>query len=246
MIEKDLVEDQPIIPEPVSADPATVFSALAEILYSGAEASEVYAAICVAATLLVPGCDHASLMLTHNGRHATVAASDDLAAWIDDLERRLEQGPCLDAIEEEMPQVAADLETSSAWPELARMVVESSPVRGVMGFRLLVDEHKVGALNLFTDTPGAFTGAAVGHASVLAAFASVTVTAINRGEDIDSLRSGLLSNREIGKAVGLLMASENISADEAFELLRRTSQQVNLKIADLARTLVEEHTRKKH
>jgi hypothetical protein len=180
-------------------------------------------------------------MLRRNGKLATVAASDDLAARIDDLERRVEQGPCVDAIEGEVPHVDADLRTASAWPELARVVVESTPVRGVMGFRLLIGEHKVGALNLFTDTPGAFTTAAAGQASVLAAFASVTVTAVSRGEDIETLRTGLVSNPEIGKAIGLMMEMENLSADEAFELLRRTSQQFNLKVADLARTLVDKH-----
>ena len=38
---------------PTAADPATVFSALAEIIYQGSEASQIYAAICVAATLVV-------------------------------------------------------------------------------------------------------------------------------------------------------------------------------------------------
>ena len=39
-----------------AVDPGTVFSALAEIIYQGSEASEIYAAICVAATLVVNGC----------------------------------------------------------------------------------------------------------------------------------------------------------------------------------------------
>lgn len=242
-MEKDAGVARPVVPASTGADPATVFTAVAEILYGGAEASEVYTAICVAATLLVPGCDHASVMLRHNGEYATAAASDEIAARVDRLERRLKQGPCLDAIEEEVPQIEADLESRSTWPELTRAVVRSTPVRGAMGFRLLIDERKVGALNLFADTPGAFTGVAAAHASVLAAFASVTATAISRGEDIDSLRSGLVSNREIGKAIGLLMTTQNLSADEAFDLLRRTSQQVNLKVADLARSLVENHAR---
>ena len=48
---------------PAAADPGTVFSALAEIIYHGPESSQIYAAICVAATLVVTGCDHASLLV---------------------------------------------------------------------------------------------------------------------------------------------------------------------------------------
>ncbi|EME23111.1 GAF and ANTAR domain-containing protein [Rhodococcus triatomae] len=223
------------------SDPGLVFSNLARILYDGADTEQVYAAICVAATLLVPGCDRASVMMRQGDEYVTVAATDPVAARIDQLERELGQGPCLDTIEEAAPQIEADLRGGSAWPELARVLVESTPVRGAMGFRLLIDERKVGALNLFSDRPGVFDTSAADHASVLTAFASVTATAATRGEDIASLRAGLESNREIGKAIGLLMAVEDISAEAAFDVLRRTSQQMNRKVTDLARDLVEGH-----
>ena len=53
---------------PAAADPSTVFAALAEIIYQGSETSQIYAAICVAATLVVTGCDHASLLVRRDGR----------------------------------------------------------------------------------------------------------------------------------------------------------------------------------
>ena len=59
-----------------AADPGTVFSALAEIIYQGSESSQIYAAICVAATRVVTGCDHASLLVRRDGRYVTVGASD--------------------------------------------------------------------------------------------------------------------------------------------------------------------------
>lgn len=233
--------EQPLIPEPTRADPATVFSALAEILYSGSDPSEVYTAICVAATVLIPGCDHASVMLRQGKNYLTVAATSEVAARIDDLERRLGQGPCVDAIDEQQPRIEADLRAGSSWPQLAEAILAETPVRGVMAFRLLIDRTKVGALNLFSTTAGAFTTEAAGQASVLAAFASITATAVSREQDIASLRTGLVNNREIGTAVGLLMALQHLSADEAFDVLRRTSQQMNLKVADLARSLLDRH-----
>ena len=62
-------------PGALTADPATVFAALAEIIYQGSDATQMYAAICVAATLVVPGCDHASLLLKRDDRYVTVGAS---------------------------------------------------------------------------------------------------------------------------------------------------------------------------
>jgi hypothetical protein len=224
---------------PVAADPATVFAALAEIIYQGSDASEVYAAICVAATLIVSGCDHACLLVHRDGRYVTVGASDRIAQRIDDLERIAGDGPCVDAIEEETPQIESDLTRPNQWPRLAARLVAETPVRGAMGFRILVDRRKTGALNLFSDTPNAFDSNAAGQAIVLASFASVAINAIAQGEDVATLRRGLLSNREIGKAVGMLMMLHGFSERDAFDVLRRYSQDLNIKLADVARTVIE-------
>nr|WP_232000747.1 GAF and ANTAR domain-containing protein [Mycobacterium kyorinense] len=227
------------IPQPVKADPATVFAALAEIIYQGSGPSEVYAAICVAATLTVSGCDHASLLVRRGDRYVTVGASDRIAHHIDDMERDVGDGPCVDAIEEETPQIETDLTTPCQWPKLAARLLDETPVRGAMGFRILVDRRKTGALNLFSDTANAFDTQSAGQAIVLASFASVAINAISQGEDVATLRRGLLSNREIGKAVGMLMLLHGVSEDEAFDVLRRYSQDLNIKLADVARTVIE-------
>ncbi|WP_297601090.1 GAF and ANTAR domain-containing protein [Mycobacterium sp.] len=222
------------------ADPATVFAALAEIIYRGSEANEMYAAICVAATLAIRGCDHASLMVRENEQYVTVGASDRLAQQVDELERRAGDGPCIDAIEEETPQIDPDLTTPSLWPQLASILVAETPVRGAMGFRLLVDKRKGAALNLFSDTPNTFDAESAGQAAVLAAFASVAINAVAKGDDAASLRRGLLSNREIGKAVGMLMTLHDMGEDEAFDLLRRHSQALNIKLAEVARAVIDQ------
>ena len=222
-----------------AADPSTVFSALAEIIYQGTESSEVYAAICVAATLVVTGCDHASLLVRRDGGYVTVGASDRIAQRIDDMERTAGDGPCVDAIEEETPQIETDLTTPNQWPLLAARLVAETPVRGAMGFRILVDRRKTGALNLFSDTAGVFDHESAGQAIVLASFASVAINAVAQGEDVATLRRGLLSNREIGKAVGMLMMLNGVDEHAAFDVLRKYSQDLNIKLADVARSVIE-------
>jgi transcriptional regulator with GAF, ATPase, and Fis domain len=224
---------------PAAADPSNVFAALAEIIYQGSDSSEVYAAICVAATLVVNGCDHASLLVRRDGHYVTVGASDRIAQRIDDMERVAGDGPCVDAIEEETPQIETDLTTPNQWPKLAARLVAETPVRGAMGFRILVDRRKTGALNLFSDKPNVFDTEAAGQAVVLASFASVAINAVAQGEDVATLRRGLLSNREIGKAVGMLMMLNGVDEHAAFDVLRRYSQDLNIKLADVARTVIE-------
>ncbi len=98
-----------------------------------------------------------------------------------------------------------------------------------MGFRLLVDKRKGAALNLLSETLNSFDTESAGRAAVLASFASVAVNAIAHGEDAASLRRGLLSNREIGKAVGMLMLLNGFTEEEAFDLLRHHSPSPKIK-----------------
>ena len=49
-----------------------------------------------------------------------------------------------------------------------------------------------------------------------------------------NLRRALERSRDIGTAVGVLMALRKVTRDEAFELLRRTSQDHNRKVHALA------------
>jgi transcriptional regulator with GAF, ATPase, and Fis domain len=222
------------VPTRSHVDSAGVFTSLAEIVAQGSTPEEMYAAICVAATLMVPGCDHASLMIRRDGTCCTAAVSDPVAHEIDKLELALGAGPCLDAIEKQSAQVESDLTVTSRWPDLAARVVAETPVRGAMSVRLPVDRAKVGALNLFSDTCDAFDNTSVERASVLAAFATVATNATAHSQDAAALRRGLVSNRAIGKAVGMLMVLNNVSDDDAFDILRRTSQDTNVKVADVA------------
>ena len=94
------------------------------------------------------------------------------------------------------------------------------------GFRLRQGGKKVGALNVFSDTAGTLTTDSLDQAVLLTAFASVTLSALEAGEEATTLRRGLESNREIGKAIGLLMATHNIGDDRAFEMLAKVSLRI--------------------
>ena len=221
----------------------STFRTMAEIVYAGESFDSVYDALCDSAVQLVDGCDHASLMLQRGGRVHTVAASDEVARHIDEVEKSLGQGPCLDAIDDNEPDqhICSDLSSGSSWPELARRILEDTSVRGMAGFRLRQGGQRVGALNVFSDTEGALTDHSLDQAVMLTAFASVTLTALERGEEAVTLRRGLESNREIGKAVGLLMATHDIDDDRAFEMLAKVSQEMNVKVAEVAAQVVQHH-----
>ncbi len=220
------------------ADPAVLFARLAHLVYQSDTSAQTYQALVKAARDLVTGCDRACIMLLTQGQLSTAAATDDIALIIDQLEQEAGEGPCVDAIFEEAAQVEPDIRDSPAWPKLIPMVLERTPVRGMIGFRLLIDGAKAGALNLFSDTPDAFTAESADQGAVVAAFVLVALMTFTARQEAAQLRAGLSSNREIGKAVGLLMAAHKVDADAAFGLLRKTSQDLNLKLSSVAEQVV--------
>jgi hypothetical protein len=222
-------------------DPSKVFASLAEIVRQGSPPSELNAAVCVAATMVVSGCDHASLMICRDGNCRTAAVSDSIARQIDRLELALGLGPCLEAIETRSAQIESDLTAGDRWPALARRIVAETPVRGAMSIRLPVGPEGIGAFNLFSDRPNALDATSIEQAVVLGAFATVASTAATRGEDVATLRRGLTSNRAIGQAVGMLMALNDISDAAAFDILRQTSQHSNVKLVDVATEMIRGH-----
>ncbi|MGX7678090.1 ANTAR domain-containing protein [Jatrophihabitans sp. DSM 45814] len=56
---------------------------------------------------------------------------------------------------------------------------------------------------------------------------------------IDNLDRALTSNREIGIAVGILMAAHRFTAEQAFDLLRRVSQHTHRKVREVALDVAE-------
>ncbi|WP_278256503.1 GAF and ANTAR domain-containing protein [Nocardioides convexus] len=180
-------------------------------------------------------------MMVRDSAFVTAAATDTVALGVDQAEIRLGEGPCLDAIVEDTMYLDPDLATGCDWPRLAEFVLARTPVRGGAGIRIVVDGQKVGALNLWSDEPGRLDARSADEAMVLAAFASQAVAAAHHREQAASLREGLHSNREIGKAVGLLMAFHKVDDAKAWEILRKTSRDLNRKVTAIAEEIVDYH-----
>jgi AmiR/NasT family two-component response regulator len=53
-----------------------------------------------------------------------------------------------------------------------------------------------------------------------------------------NLAEAQLSNRRIGMAMGILMASLKVTEENAFDLLRRTSSHRNVKLRELAEEVI--------
>ncbi len=82
--------------------------------------------------------------------------------------------------------------------------------------------------------PDAFSDTTVEVGLLLATHASMAVAAHISSDQAANLEKALESNRDIGVAMGMLMAQHKLTRTNAFDLLRVTSQHTNRKINDLA------------
>jgi GAF domain-containing protein len=216
-------------------DLATVFLDIARHLEAADGPRRTQERITRAAVATVPGCQTAAISLVRRrGPIHTVAPTDDLAPRVDEIQYDSGQGPCLDAIAHDVLYRTGDLTREGRWPDFAALAAERTGVRSMLTFRLFVQDDVLGALNMYSRRTDAFDDHAVAVGAILAGHAALAVTAARERERVENLTEALHSNRDIGVAIGILMAAGRLTRDEAFDLLRRTSQWLNVKLRDVA------------
>jgi GAF domain-containing protein len=218
--------------------PQEHFAVLAQRLRDGRSVDAIQEIVVESAVELIEGCDRAAIGVLEGDSFRTAAATDDVMRLVDQLQNEVGEGPCLEASTDGIIQVDNDIASGSRWPRLAAAVLERTPVRAMMGVPLIDEGHRSGALNVFADRDGVFDDEAVANAAILASFASVATAGARQSQRASELEAGLATNREIGAAVGILMATHKISQDDAFAMLSTASQRLNRKLRDIASSIV--------
>lgn len=186
----------------------------------------------------IPGCSYASVT-TMVGREevATAVTTHEYASLLDSLQVKHGQGPFSEAASEAGSVYVADVQSDGRWPQFAADVCDKTPVRSMAVFPLYIARGGLGTLNLYATAPHAFDEEARDLGYVYASHAAVVWGTAQRG---DQFRSALASRDIIGQAKGMLMERFGIDAVQAFDLLRRLSQDSNERLADISRQLVHQ------
>ncbi|PRC48044.1 hypothetical protein C6A85_81845, partial [Mycobacterium sp. ITM-2017-0098] len=155
---------------------------------------------------------------------------------LDELQRTLQEGPCLDAALDQDDIVRTnDFHDEARWPAYSAAVVKLGVLSG-LSFRLYTKDRITGALNLFGFQPVQWTGEQQVTGSVLAAHAAAAIMSNRQGEQ---LLSAVASRDRIGQAKGIIMERFDVDDVRAFELLRRLSQDGNIPLVDIALRVIE-------
>jgi len=189
-----------------------------------------------AAVELVTRCDHAGITINENGRLVTRASSDDLVARANELQADLGEGPCLDVRRDQNTIVSPALAVERRWPVWAPRVHTELRVDSMMSLLLYSGGRSMGALSLYCKDGCRFDADDVAVGQALAGQLSVVMAAERQ---IDQLGLGLHNRTVIGQAQGILMERFGMTANQAFDYLRRTSSTSNRKLAVVAADIAE-------
>ncbi|WP_377288895.1 ANTAR domain-containing response regulator [Planomonospora corallina] len=193
----------------------------------------------------VPGCAGGSAELWLRERLVVSASHSELVVLVDG-ESALGEGPLTEARATGGHVAVQDVLREPRWPGYTAMAVRCG-VRSVLAIPITV-ERAVLVLGLYGVRPGVF---AARNVTPLAEMLSEQVNvALANMWDYDEVRTDAAQMQEalagravIDQAKGIIMKSSGCTAEEAFDELRRVSQHHQVKVADLARLLVDEHQR---
>lgn len=201
-----------------------------------ADSDTVVAELAEHAAAEIPGAQYAGITLTRNAKDIdTPAATHHWPLLLDKIQQRHQEGPCLTAAWEEKVIHVVDLETDERFPNYRRDALAETPIRSIMAFQMFIASETVGALNVYSEQPGAFDADSRNLGLVFAAYSSVAWNSARRDEQF---QRALASRDMIGQAKGMIMERYGVNAVQAFELLRKLSQDSNIPLIQIATELV--------
>ena len=178
------------------------------------------------AGVVVGGADGVSVSLRRRGTLTTVAATDQTVSNMDANQYQTGEGPCVDASTQGHWFHAESLEKETRWPAFTPRA-RALGIESILSTPLVVQERPVGALNIYSLTPWAFTLRDRELAAALAVRTSSLLSDADLSPIADELSirfQGALRTREvIAQAQGVLMEREGISEQDAYVALRRFS-----------------------
>ena len=221
---------------------SALFGAIRSRLGAQTDAAEVRQLLCELAVQHVPGAERAGITIGRQAQHfATVAATDDLVHRIDAIQYELGTGPCVDAIVKQTTYNAADLRTDPRWPAFGRRAFQRAGIVSMLSMRLYVETDRgvIAGLNLYSRSSQAFDEASETIALLLATHGALAVGRASANEKARNLLIALERSREIGMAMGIVMATHLVTREQAFDVLRLVSQHEHRKLADIAADVVQ-------
>jgi GAF domain-containing protein len=176
-----------------------------------------------------------SIFRTRN-KLETIAPTDPLAEQLDQLQSGLGEGPCYGDCWPGQTLTSSNLATDERWPTWAAKA-SALDINSMLATAMTtVDGRRIGCITTYWTRPRGFTQDDIAFMAIFARHAALALAA---SWNEAGLSTALDSRKLIGQAQGILMERHDLDADRAFEVLRRYSQDHNIKLRDVAAQLIE-------
>jgi hypothetical protein len=228
---------------PLAPDVASAHAELRNLVLDGPSVEDFLHELAVVAADLAPGI-HCSVTLDRDGRAICVAATNAVAAWLDEIQCVHGDGPGLTAMR---TGVQVDVPSSAeerTWAEFARYATARG-VGSAVFLPLTVQGDSIGAINLYAPAAGVLAGATLRRAQLVADEAAAGLTlALRRSRFVpdDQLFRALATRRLIDQALGILMHADQVSSRAAFETLLELAHTSNRSLGAVATEVIERTT----
>ena len=186
---------------------------------------------------------YCGITLLRHRSAATVASSSEHAQAVDEIQYQFGDGPCLRSCREGVLVHVPDFELDSEFPDYNDTVLRNG-IRSVLAvpFDLPGDDARAG-LNMYSEKPNVFDAAAVESAVSYVRQASkglrLAVLLAKRTDNAADMRRAMESRTIIDTAVGIIIAQNRCSQEDAINLIKSASSTRNLKLRDVAAAIVE-------
>jgi GAF domain-containing protein len=182
------------------------------------------------------------LLIDQQGHLTVVASSSEETRLLEIFQLQNDQGPCLECVRTGAAVVSGDLDADRVrWPQFATFAL-SAGYRSVAALPMRLREQTIGGLNLFGGRSGPVSPQDQRLAQALADVATIGILQQRSAQRsnllAEHLQRALNSRVVLEQAKGVLAERNNMSMEEAFDLLRMYARDHNVKLTELAMAVV--------
>jgi GAF domain-containing protein len=184
---------------------------------------------------------HSGVTVIRRKRPEAVASSDAAACALDELQNGFGDGPCLTALRNGTTLLVPDLAEERRWAHYVKAAQENG-VSSILAVPLDLAGEAEAVMNLYSGCSNGFTAEDISTAEAFANQAATSLRLVLRIAQLSEARSDLAmamqSRTVIDMAVGAIMAENRCTRDMAFKILTEASSSRNIKLRDVAATVI--------
>jgi GAF domain len=188
------------------------------------------------------------MLMSGDMPRGSLCTTDEVSQLIEELQYTLGEGPCVDAYRQDQVVAEPDLAdpVTRRWPAFTPPALRAG-VRAVFGFPLRAGTVRLGALNLYRDSPGPLTGDQRADALMVAEVAARWVLEAQAGAPPGMLAAELEAGADfhfaVHNAAGMVSVQEGVNVTEALIRLRAFAFSSDRLLADVARDVIARRLR---